>query len=99
MLLNYKKIVLMSHRLAAFHSQCQWTHTCLSLTTPMAMETQLGFKRRHRVQNSKILIQHQCWSSIIFTCHPFPTLAHIIGKRTFQRHRKCRYSSERPEKL
>ena len=40
-----KKVVLMSHWLAAFHSQCQWTRIFLSLTTPMAMGTQLGFKR------------------------------------------------------
>ena len=37
----------MSHRPAAFHSRCQWTCIFLSLTTPMAMGTQLGFKR-HR---------------------------------------------------
>ena len=40
---NYKK-VLMSHRLAAFGSQCQWTRILISLTTPMAMGTQLGLK-------------------------------------------------------
>ena len=34
-----------------------------------------------------------------FTCHPFPTLARIIAKGTFKRHRKCHYSSQRPEKL
>ena len=34
-------------RLAAFHSQCQWTCIFLSLTNPMAMRTQLGFKQ-HR---------------------------------------------------
>ena len=42
-----KKIVLMCHRLAAFRSQYQRTHIFISLTTPMAMGTQLGFKR-HR---------------------------------------------------
>ena len=46
MLQNYnKKIVLMSYRLAAFSSQCQWTRIFISLTTPMAMGTDLGFKR------------------------------------------------------
>jgi hypothetical protein len=40
-----QKIVLMSHQLAAFHSQCQWTCIFLSLTNTMAMRTQLGFKR------------------------------------------------------
>ena len=40
-----------------------------------------------------------CCSSIIFTCHPFPTLVHIIAKRTIKPHRKCRYSSQPPEKL
>jgi hypothetical protein len=47
MLLNYKNIVLMSHQLAAFRSQCQWKYIFVSLTIPMAMETQLGLKR-HR---------------------------------------------------
>jgi hypothetical protein len=42
-----KKIVLMCHRLAAFYSQRQYIHIFMSLTTPMAMGTQLGFKR-HR---------------------------------------------------
>ena len=42
-----KKMILMSHRLAAFHSQCQWTRIFLFLTNPLAMRTQLGFKR-HR---------------------------------------------------
>ena len=40
-----QKIGLMPHRLAAFHCQCQWTHIFLSLTAPMTMGTQLGFKR------------------------------------------------------
>ena len=44
-----QKIVLMSHRLAAFRSQRQWTRIFISLTTPMAMGTQLGFKRIERV--------------------------------------------------
>ena len=39
MLQNYKKIVLMSHRLTAFCSQCQWTHIFISLTTSIAMGT------------------------------------------------------------
>ena len=38
-----------------------------------------------------------CMSSIIFTCHPFPTLAHIIAKSKFKLHRKCHYSSQRVE--
>ena len=38
-----QKNVLMSHRLAAFHSQCQWTRIFLSLTNLIAMGTQLGF--------------------------------------------------------
>ena len=42
-----QKIVLRSHRLAAFHSQYQWTHIFISLTIPIATRTQLGFKR-HR---------------------------------------------------
>ena len=41
----------MCYRLAAFRSQCQWTRIFISLTTPMAMETQLGFKR-HRESHS-----------------------------------------------
>ena len=42
-----QKIALRSHRLAAFHSQCQWTRIFVSFTNPMAMGTQFGFKR-HR---------------------------------------------------
>ena len=45
MLLNYKKKIVFSHRVAAFHSQCQWTRILVSLSTPMAMGTQLWFKR------------------------------------------------------
>ena len=37
----------MSHRVAAFRSQGQWSRIFISLTTPMAIGTQLGFKR-HR---------------------------------------------------
>ena len=51
MLQNYKKIVLISHRLAAFHSQCRWTRIFISLTTPIAMGTQLCLKR-HRESHS-----------------------------------------------
>ena len=36
-----QKNVLMCHRLAAFHSQCQWTRIFISLATSMAMGTQL----------------------------------------------------------
>ena len=43
------KIVLLSHQLAAFHSQYQWTRIYLSLTNFMAMRTQLGFKRHREV--------------------------------------------------
>ena len=43
-----QKIVLMSHRLAAFHSQCQCTRIFISLTNPMAMRTHLGFKHIER---------------------------------------------------
>ena len=46
----------------------------------------------HWVLNSKILMLHKCWSSIIFTCHSFPTLVHIIAKGAFKRHMKCHYS-------
>ena len=42
---NYKKIVLLSHRLSAFRSQCQWTRIFISLTIPIGMGTQLGLKR------------------------------------------------------
>ena len=42
---SHEKIVLMSHRLTAFRSQPQWTRMFISLTTPVATGTQLGFKR------------------------------------------------------
>ena len=51
-----QKIVLMSHRLVAFYSQCQWTRIFLFLTNPMAM-TQLGFKQ-HRESSRKLWFQH-----------------------------------------
>ena len=41
MSLNYNKIVLMCHRLGVFGSQCQWIRIFISLTTPIAMGTQL----------------------------------------------------------
>jgi hypothetical protein len=50
----------MSHRLAAFNSQCQWTHIFLSLTTPMAMETQLGFKQ-HRESHYSTQCSQKLW--------------------------------------
>ena len=46
-----KRIVLMSHRLAAFRSQCHWTGIFISLNTPIAIGTQLCFKR-HRDSHS-----------------------------------------------
>ena len=46
-----QKIALMSYRLAAFHSQCQWTFISIS-HTPMVMGTQLGFKRYRQSLNS-----------------------------------------------
>jgi hypothetical protein len=45
MLQNYKKIVLISHRLAAFRPQCQWVRIFISLTTLLAKRIQLRFKR------------------------------------------------------
>ena len=48
MLQNYIRIVLISHRLAAFRSQCEWTRISISLPTPMAMGNQLGFKRHRK---------------------------------------------------
>ena len=44
-----QKIVLMSHRLAAFHSQCQWTRIFISLTTPNAMGLNLDLNDIERV--------------------------------------------------
>jgi hypothetical protein len=44
-----KENPLMSHRLAIFRSQCQWTRIFVSLTTPITMGTQLGLKRASRV--------------------------------------------------
>ena len=49
-----QQIVLMSHRLAAFRFQCRWTHILISLTTPIAMGTQLCFKQ-HRESHSSPL--------------------------------------------
>ena len=45
MLQNYKEKIVLSHRLAAFHSQRQWIRIFISLTIPMAMGTQLRFKQ------------------------------------------------------
>ena len=43
-----KKIVLLSHRVGAFRSQCQRTQIIISFTTPMAMGAQLGYKRHRK---------------------------------------------------
>jgi hypothetical protein len=53
-------IFLMSHRLVAFHSQCEWTRILLSLNTPMAIRTQLGFKR-HRESRYSSLCSRKLW--------------------------------------
>ena len=47
MLQNYKRIVLISHRLATFRSQFQWTRIFISLTTPMAKGTDLNGIESH----------------------------------------------------
>ena len=60
MLLTYKKIVFKSHRLAAFHSQCQWTRIFLFLINPMAMRTQLGFKQ-HRESRYLSQCSRELW--------------------------------------
>jgi hypothetical protein len=61
----------MSHRLAAFRSQCIF----ISFTTPMAMGTQLGFKR-HRgsllISMSPQAIVSTLLTVIIFTFRPLP---------------------------
>ena len=49
MLQNYTKIFLMSRRLAVFRFQCQWARIFISLVTPIAMGTQLGFKRDREI--------------------------------------------------
>ena len=47
-----QKIVLMCYRLAAFGSQCRSTRIFISLTTPIAMGTQLCFKRNWESHSS-----------------------------------------------
>ena len=49
---------LMSHRLAAFYSQCQWTR--IFFTTPMAMGTKLGFKW-HRESHYSTQCSRKLW--------------------------------------
>jgi hypothetical protein len=71
---KFQKIVCRPHRLAAFHSQCQWTRIFVSLTTPIAMEIQLRFKR-HRQSHYSSQCSRKRWirhlSMIIFTGLPF----------------------------
>ena len=55
-----QKIVLMCHRLAAFHSQCQWKRIFIFLTTPMAMGTLLGFKK-HRESHYSSHCSRKLW--------------------------------------
>ena len=61
--LQQQKIVLMSHRLAAFRSEYQWTRIFTALTTPMTIGTQLGFKRNRESHYSsqcsrKLRVRH-----------------------------------------
>jgi len=80
-----------SHQLAAFHSQCQWTCIFLTLTNPMVMRTQFGFKRRRESRYSS-----QCswkpWfrhlSVNIFTGHS----SFMRARGTHKRHHVCYYS-------
>ena len=55
----------MSHRLAALHSQCQWTRIFLSLATPMAMGTQLGFKQHRESHYSLHVPENYGFNTII----------------------------------
>ena len=68
------KIVFMSHRLAAFHSHCQWARIFLSLANPMAMRTQLAFKRhresRYLSQCPRETVVSTLLSANIFTGRP-----------------------------
>ena len=85
MLQNYKTIVLMSHILAALRSQCQWTLIFISLSTPMAMGTQLGFKRHRESLLISLFpknIVSTILSVIIYTGSPLPPPPPIKGKVT-----------------
>ena len=46
---------------AAFRSQCQWTRIFISLTDPMMMRTQIGFKRHRENRYSS-----QCYRKLWF---------------------------------
>ena len=80
----------MYHRLAAFRSQRQWTCIFISLTTPTAMGTQLGFKR-HRESHYSSQCSRKLLSVHIFTGRPF-----FMGARgAHKRHQKYDYSYQR----
>ena len=93
-----QKIVLMSHRLGAFHSQCQWTCIFLSLTNPMVMRTQLGFKQ-HRESCYSSQCSRKLWfwhlSVNIFTGRPS-----FMGARGAHKlHHGHNYSYQRVQNL
>jgi hypothetical protein len=99
-LINNKKIVLTSHRLAAFHSQCQWTRIFKSVTTSMAMGTQLGLKR-HRKSHYSSQCSRKLWFPHYYQwlflqvalSHPPPT---FMGARSLlKRHKGYNYSYHR----
>ena len=98
MILNYKKIVLASHRLAAFHSQCQWTSIFVSLTTAMLMRTQPGFKRHRESHYSLQVPENYGFNTIIsdyFNKLPFSTPTFMGARGAHKRHQGYNYSYQR----
>ena len=90
---------MMFHQLTTFHSQCQWTSILVSLTTPMAIWTQLRFKR-HRESRYLSQCPRETVVSTLLSANIFTGRPSFMGARgAHKRHRKCHYSFLRPENL
>ena len=90
-----KKIVLMSHRLADFGSQWQWTQIFIHLTTLMAMGTQLCFKRHRESFFIPKTVVTTLLSVIIFTGRPLPPSPFTGARGAHKQHQGYIYSYHR----
>ena len=75
---------------AVFRSQRQWACIFISLTTPMAMGTQLGFKR-HRESHYSTTVS-TLLSVIIFTGRPLPPPSYTGDRGAHKWHQGYIYS-------
>jgi hypothetical protein len=89
-----QKIVLTSHWLAAFPSQCQWKRIFIALTTTMAMYLNLDLKGIERVIIHISVPENYGFDTIdYFYRSPFPTFTGARGAH--KRHQGFIYSYHR----